>query len=126
MSEDNVAKNVEVKDWKAVSDGVDDMKAVLADTERKWKEREQYFRSREVSVLSVSGLHDGGDNSNHSSGVKRGVKSSDCWNDSDRALPSKLSLWRMWKPEQCRTEVLRKLWKTSPSGCCMSKCGTRM
>ena len=56
MSEDNVAKNVEVKDWKAVSDGVDDMKAVLADTERKWKEREQYFRSREVSGPDVSGL----------------------------------------------------------------------
>jgi len=47
-SEDNVAKNIEAKDWKAVSDGVDNMKAVLIDTERRWKEREQYFRSKEV------------------------------------------------------------------------------
>ena len=55
ISEDNVAKNVEAKDWKAVSDGVDNMKAVLADTESRWKEREQYFRSKEVSGPQITG-----------------------------------------------------------------------
>lgn len=55
ISEDNVAKNVEAKDWKAVSDGVDGMKVMLADTERKWKEREQYFRSKEVSGPQMTG-----------------------------------------------------------------------
>jgi hypothetical protein len=48
QSEDNVAKSVGEKDWKAVSDGVDNMKAVLIDTERRWKEREKFFRSKEV------------------------------------------------------------------------------
>jgi hypothetical protein len=43
-----VAKSVGEKDWKAVSDGVDNMKAVLIDTERRWKEREKFFRSKEV------------------------------------------------------------------------------
>ncbi|MCJ7631386.1 hypothetical protein MUP77_03140 [Candidatus Bathyarchaeota archaeon] len=47
-SEDNVAKSVETKDWKVVSDGIDNMKAVLNDTERRWKEREKYFRSKEI------------------------------------------------------------------------------
>ena len=47
-SEENVAKSVESKDWKAVSDGVNNMKVVLDDTERRWKEREKYFRSKEM------------------------------------------------------------------------------
>jgi hypothetical protein len=47
-SEDTVAKSVESQDWKAVSDGVSNMKAVLDDTERRWKERETYFRSKEM------------------------------------------------------------------------------
>jgi hypothetical protein len=55
ISEDNVAKNVEAKNWKAVSDGLDKIKVVLADTEKGWKEREQYFRSREVSGPQMLG-----------------------------------------------------------------------
>jgi len=47
-SEDNVAKSLESKDWKAVSDGVNNMKVVLDDIERSWKEREKYFKSKEV------------------------------------------------------------------------------
>lgn len=47
-SEESVAKSVESQDWKAVSDGVRNMKTVLDDTERRWKEREKYFRSKEV------------------------------------------------------------------------------
>lgn len=47
-SEENVAKSVESKDCKAVSDGADNMKVVLDDTERRWKEREEYFRSKEM------------------------------------------------------------------------------
>ena len=47
-SEENVAKNVDAKDWKAVSDGVNNMKLVLDNTERRWKEREKYFRSKEM------------------------------------------------------------------------------
>ena len=47
-SEDNVAKGVETRDWKAVSDGVNNMKVVLDNTEKRWKEREKYFRSKEV------------------------------------------------------------------------------
>jgi hypothetical protein len=47
-SEENVAKSVESKDWKAVFDGVDNTKVVLDDTERRWKEREEYFRSKEM------------------------------------------------------------------------------
>ena len=47
-AEENVAKSVESQDWKAVSDGVNKVKAVLDDTERRWKERETYFRSKEL------------------------------------------------------------------------------
>jgi hypothetical protein len=47
-SEDNVVKSVDSKDWGAVSQGLDNMKAVLADTENRWKEREKYFRSKEI------------------------------------------------------------------------------
>ena len=47
-SEDNVAKSVEEEDWDAVSDGVSNMKIVLDDTEKRWKEREKYFRSKEM------------------------------------------------------------------------------
>ncbi|MCJ7633933.1 hypothetical protein MUP77_16300 [Candidatus Bathyarchaeota archaeon] len=47
-SKDNVAASVESKDWKAVSDGVNNMKTVLKDTEMRWKEREKYFRSKEI------------------------------------------------------------------------------
>jgi hypothetical protein len=47
-SEENVAKSVELKDWKAASDRVNNMKLVLDDTEKRWKEREKYFRSKEV------------------------------------------------------------------------------
>ncbi|MCJ7634257.1 hypothetical protein MUP77_17940 [Candidatus Bathyarchaeota archaeon] len=47
-SEEKVAKSVESKDWKAVSDGVNNMKVVLDDTERRWKEREKYFRAKEM------------------------------------------------------------------------------
>jgi len=45
-SEENVAKSVESEDWKAVSDMVNKMKGVLNDTERGWKEREKFFRSK--------------------------------------------------------------------------------
>ena len=47
-SEENVATSVASKDWNAVSDGVSNMKTVLDDTERRWREREKYFRSKEV------------------------------------------------------------------------------
>jgi hypothetical protein len=47
-SEENVAKSVESKDWKTVSDMVNTMKVSLDDTERRWKEREKYFRSKEM------------------------------------------------------------------------------
>jgi hypothetical protein len=47
-SEDNVMSSVESKDWVAVSVGLDNMKAVINDTERRWKEREKYFRSKEI------------------------------------------------------------------------------
>jgi hypothetical protein len=47
-AEDSVAKSIEIKDWKAVSDGVNNMKIVLDNTERRWKEREQYFKSKEI------------------------------------------------------------------------------
>ncbi len=47
-SEDNVISSVESKDWVAVSVGLDNMKAVISDTERRWKEREKYFRSKEI------------------------------------------------------------------------------
>ena len=47
-AENNVAKSVEVKDWEAVSNGISNMKTVLNGTERRWKEREKYFRSKEV------------------------------------------------------------------------------
>jgi len=47
-SEENVAKSIESKDWNAVSNEVNNMKAVLDDTEKRWKEREKYFKSKEV------------------------------------------------------------------------------
>ena len=47
-SEDNVAKSVEEEDWDAVSDGINSMKKVLDSTEKRWKEREEYFRSKEM------------------------------------------------------------------------------
>jgi RNAse (barnase) inhibitor barstar len=47
-SEDNVINSVDSKDWGAVPQGLDNMKAVLADTEKRWKEREKYFRSKEI------------------------------------------------------------------------------
>jgi hypothetical protein len=47
-SEDNVISSVDSKDWVAVSVGLDNMKAVISDTERRWKEREKYFRSKEI------------------------------------------------------------------------------
>ena len=47
-SEDNVISSVDSKDWVAVSTGLDNMKAVISDTERRWKDREKYFRSKEI------------------------------------------------------------------------------
>ena len=46
--EDNVVNSVQSKDWSAVSQGLDNMKAILADTEKRWKDREKYFRSKEL------------------------------------------------------------------------------
>jgi single-stranded DNA-specific DHH superfamily exonuclease len=48
VSEDNVISCVGSKDWVAVSVGLDNMKAVISDTERRWKEREKYFKSKEI------------------------------------------------------------------------------
>ncbi|MDQ1280110.1 MAG: hypothetical protein QG670_1372 [Thermoproteota archaeon] len=47
-SEDNVAKSLNSKDWKAVSDSVDNVKTAVDGAEKRWKEREKYFRSKEI------------------------------------------------------------------------------
>ena len=47
-AEDNVISSVESKDWGTVSHGLDNMKAIVSDTEKRWKEREKYFRSKEL------------------------------------------------------------------------------
>jgi hypothetical protein len=47
-SEDNVAKSVEEENWDAVTDGVSNVKNMLDDIEKRWNEREKYFRSKEM------------------------------------------------------------------------------
>jgi hypothetical protein len=47
-SEERIATSVASKDWNAVSAGVSSMKTLLDDTERRWREREKYFRSKQV------------------------------------------------------------------------------
>lgn len=45
---EKVSASVAAGDWRAVSEGVDGVRALLEDLERKWGEREKLFRSKEV------------------------------------------------------------------------------